>query len=140
MTGHREGREEPVVGPVDLASLEFRGPRRRVSRPEGDTRRDDLWWQISLGVFVGLLAHSVVTGLYVRLELYFGLKAAGNALEQIIDDFSEPAPLRRPVQPSAMRRSVPAAPRPLGTDERCVGRKRFRRVENGWVQVLEACR
>lgn len=141
MTGHRNGREEPVVGAVDMASVEFRRPRRRVSRPESEERHAGLWWQIALGVFTGLLAHSVVTGLYVRVELYMGLKAAGEALDQLAGDLTESAPPPvRPAQRASTRRAAPsAAPRPLGADERCVGGKRFRRVENGWVQVLEAC-
>lgn len=142
MTGHREGREEPVVGAVDLTSVEFRRPRRRASRPESEERHAGLWWQIALGVFVGMLAHSVVTGLYVRVELYMGLKAAGEALDQLAGELTESVrPPARPTQRAPVRRAAPAAaPRPLGADERCVGGKRFRRVENGWVQVLEACR
>lgn len=125
-----------------MASVEFRRPRRRASRTESEERHAGLWWQIALGVFVGMLAHSVVTGLYVRVELYMGLKAAGDALDQLVDDLTESAPSSvRPAQRASTRMAAPpAAPRPLGADERCVGGKRFRRVENGWVQVLEACR
>lgn len=142
MTGHGKGRQEPVIGTVDMASVEFRRPRRRASQSESEERHAGLWWRIALGVFIGMLAHSVVTGLYVRLELYMGLKAAGDALEQLTGELTEstPPPVK-PAQRAPTRRAAPpAAPRPLSADERCVGGKRFRRVENGWVQVLEACR
>lgn len=45
----------------------------------------------------------------------------------------QPAQIPRP-------RAKPVPMRALSDDERCVAGKRFRRVENGWVQVLEACR
>ena len=41
-----------------MASVEFRRPRRRASRAESEERHAGLWWQIALGVFVGMLAHS----------------------------------------------------------------------------------
>ena len=138
----REVREEPTIGAVDMSEVQFRRLRRPSMRIDDGHRHAGLWWRIALGIFVGMLAHSIVTGLYVRWELYTGLRALGAAFEDLGKETnatpaagSRPAP--RPVTPARM---LPPAIRPLGADERCVGGKRFRRVENGWVQVLEPCR
>lgn len=135
----RQARDEPSLGSVDMSEVEFRRPRR--SRPRGEeAQHRGLWWQIALGVFTALLAHSIVTGLYVRWEIYTGLKALGAAFES---DRKGPQPTPSASagsEPIPRPRARPVPMRALSDDERCVSGKRFRRVENGWVQVLEACR
>ena len=139
---NRIDRDEPSIGSVDMSQVEFRRPRRPSMRTDDDHRHAGLWWRIALGIFVGMLAHSIVTGLYVRWELYTGLQAMGTVFEDLEKEANAaPAagskPRARPVTPARTR---PASIRPLAADERCVGGKRFQRVENGWAQVLEPCR
>lgn len=66
----REVREEPTIGAVDMSEVQFRRLRRPSMRIDDGHRHAGLWWRIALGIFVGMLAHSIVTGLYVRWELY----------------------------------------------------------------------
>ncbi|MGY0632752.1 hypothetical protein [Luteimonas sp. A478] len=138
----RQPREEPTLGAIDLSEVEFRRPLPRHRLPESEHRGWDLWWQIALGVFLGMLAHSIVTGLYARWELYQGLKQFGAAIEQVGQEprgNPDADQIRRRERPATRAPSRPEI-RPLAAGERCIGGKRFRRVENGWVQVMEACR
>ena len=135
-------RDEPTLGSIDLSEVEFRRPRTGSTRPVNEHPYAGLWWRIALGVFAAMMAHSIVTGLYVRWEIYTGIKALGVAFEEFEKEIRSEAaaPSRAPVR-AAPRASPPRpAIRPLAAGERCVGGKRFRRVENGWVQVMEACR
>lgn len=135
-------RDEPTLGSIDMTEVEFRRPRPASARTDNEHPYAGLWWRIALGVFAAMLAHSIVTGLYVRWEIYTGMKALGVAFEEFEKEVRSEAanPPRAPA--SASRRASPPRPaiRPLAAGERCVGGKRFRRVENGWVQVMEACR
>lgn len=54
-------------------------PRHRMER---EPERPALWPQIALGVFLGMLAHSIVVGLYVRYEMY----RAGKQVEAVLQD------------------------------------------------------
>lgn len=134
-------REEPSVGAIDMGDVELRRPRPRIERAEED-QYAGLWWRIALGIFVGMLAHSIVTGLYVRWEIYKGLRAVGIEIDKFENGMKDargapPPSAARPATPSrAQRPSI----RPLAAGERCVGGKRFRQVTNGWVQVDETCR
>ena len=134
--------EMPRPGTVDMSGVEFRRPRLRSAPTESHQRFADLWWQIALGVFLGLLAHSVVVGLYGRWEMQRMMKqweaesaAFGRQMQEAMRENSGSP---RAANPSSVRTAPPV--RPLAQDERCVSGKRFRKVENGWVQVLEACR
>lgn len=135
-------RDEPTLGSIDLSEVEFRRPRPPSSRADYEHPYAGLWWRIALGVFTALLAHSIVTGLYVRWEIYTGIKALGVAFEEWEKEVrSEMAAPPRSPRPASTQTSPPRlAMRPLAAGERCVGGKRFRRVENGWVQVMEPCR
>lgn len=142
----RIDRDEPSIGSVDMSELEFRRPRPRSGRLEEEHRSAGLWWRIALGVFVGMMAHSLVVGLLVRWELQQLMKqweaetaATQRQMEQVFREISltpAPSPTTR-ATPSRIRA---ASTRPLAADERCVSGKRFRKVDNGWVQILEACR
>lgn len=136
-------REEPSLGAIDMSEVEFRRPRLAGAQTDGEQRHAGLWLQIALGVFVAMLAHSIVTGLYVRWEIYTGIKTLGAAFEEFEKEIrAETAVPTRVHGREATRPARPTRPaiRPLAAGERCVGGKRFRRVENGWVQVMEACR
>ena len=135
------GRDEPTLGSIDMSEVELRRPRPASSRTDNEHPYAGLWWRIALGVFTALLAHSIVTGLYVRWEIYTGIKALGVAFDEFEKDVrSEIAAPSRSPRPTSTRASPPRpAIRPLAAGERCVGGKRFRRVENGWVQVMEPC-
>lgn len=63
----------------DPDALEY-SPRRSRRAASIDEPLAGLWWQIALGVFVGLMMHSLVTGLYARWELY----QVGKQLEKAV--------------------------------------------------------
>lgn len=95
-----------------------------------------LWWQIALGVFFALMAHSIITGLYVRHE-------ADKAMRQLRAETKEAeAQAKREIDaaiavansPYQYHEGVPTR-RPLADGERCISGKRFSRVNNGWVQL-----
>ncbi|MFN4160988.1 MAG: hypothetical protein ACK4FW_03250 [Stenotrophomonas sp.] len=87
-----------------------------------------IWWQVALGGFLALTAHSLVEGAYAHYE-------ARRAMAQLESEF---APLyRRKYADSAVPQEVRAAP--LRANERCIQGRRFERVENGWKQVNERC-
>ena len=134
-------REEPRIGAVDMSDVEFTLPRRRINH-EDEHRFSGLWWQIALGILVGMLAHSIVTGAYVRWEISNGLKAMEAELEKFDKGMQEELRSLGPstMRPAPARRMQSPSIRPLAHGERCVGGKRFRAVPNGWVQVQEACR
>ena len=135
-------RDEPTLGSMDMSQVQFRRTRPASARTDNEHPYAGLWWRIALGMFAAMMAHSIITGLYVRWEIYTGLKALGVSLDEFEKDvrreMAAPAQAARP----ASTRVAPPRPamRPLAPGERCVGGKRFRRVENGWVQVMEACR
>lgn len=135
-------REEPTLGSIDMSEVKFRRPRPGGARTDNEHPYAGLWWRIALGVFAAMMAHSIVTGVYVRWEIYTGIKALGVALDDWEKDVRREMATPAPAPPRASTRAAPPRPamRPLATGERCVGGKRFRRVENGWVQVMEACR
>lgn len=142
----RIDRDEPSIGSVDMSEVEFRRPRPRSGRLEEEHRFAGLWWRIALGVFVGMMVHSFMVGLLVRWELQQLMKqweaeaaAAQRQMEQVLREIS-PTPPTSPAPRATPSRTRPASTRPLAADERCVSGKRFRRVENGWVQILEFCR
>lgn len=105
----------------------------RYRAPEPDY---NIWWQVGLGVFLALMAHSIITGLYVRheaaqamRELQAETKRAEAQAKRQID-----AAMAVANSPYQYHEGVPA-PRPLADGERCISGKRFQRVENGWVQL-----
>lgn len=136
---NRQVRDEPSIGSVDMSDIEFRRRRPR-SQPEDAHPYAGLWWRIALGIFVGLLAHSIVTGLYVRWEIYKGLQAIGVEFDKFEKEIKDTLAAPPPARPATPRRPHQRTLRPLATGERCVGGKRFREVPNGWVQLDERCR
>lgn len=142
----RPVRDEPSLGALDMSEVEFRRPRAGVPRADDEHRFSGLWWRIALGVFVGMLAHSIIVGIYVRWELQQLIKyleseaaLAQRDFEAALRQIAPVSSTTRDTTPTA-HRSRTSPLRPLTADERCVSGKRFRRIENGWVQVLEPCR
>lgn len=135
-----ENKEESRNVSLDLSGIEFRRRRTRIEHAD-EHRYAGLWWRIALGVFVGLLAHSIVAGLYLRWEIHAGLKAMGIEAETFERELGGAADSlsQSPGRPTSISARQSAYIRPLDAGERCVGDKRFRRVPNGWVQVLEPC-
>lgn len=100
----------------------------RYRAPEPD---HSIWWQVALGVFLALLGHSIITGLYTRHEFNKTMQkinAESKKAEQQIRSELEP------VSTNAQPRYI-APPAPLRDRERCMQGRRFKRVENGWVQL-----
>lgn len=106
----------------------------RYRAPEPDY---NIWWQVGLGVFFALMAHSIITGLYEQRQV-------NKAMEQLSAESKRlEAKAQRQIDAAAAaarhpqyqyREGVPAT-RPLADGERCISGKRFQRVENGWVQL-----
>lgn len=131
-------REEPRMGRPDLSTIEFREPVRINAEP---VESRSLWWQVALGVFIALMAHSMIVGAYRRHE-------ARQAAEQLSADMKkldaqwqrEAASAAQAIQHAATNYSYPAAPprarpTPLLNGQRCMQGRRFQRVENGWVHL-----
>lgn len=97
-----------------------------------------IWWQVALGVFIAMLAHSVVTGLYAKHEMNKALKQlaakttrAEEQAQRQLDAIT--AAQRNPVYQYQAPRMQDVAP--LRDGERCIQGRRFKRVENGWLQI-----
>ncbi len=126
---------EPTFDPAQAADLSFRS-RRGGSSPVARTNDaiDSLWWQIALGGFLALTAHSIVTGLYQRWEVH-------QAMQQLYEEArklsSEAGRRVQPASPTSFYQQQ--APEPLRDGERCINGRRFARVENGWLQINEDC-
>lgn len=124
---------EPTFDPAEAGKLNFRGRRAAPAVRHGDAI-DNLWWQIALGGFLALMAHSVVTSLYARWETH-------RAIQQLNAEMaSATKQLRRQVQHiESAAPVVDYGPEPLRDGERCINGRRFERVENGWRQVNLPC-
>ncbi|WP_141400712.1 hypothetical protein [Pseudoxanthomonas wuyuanensis] len=129
-------REEPRMGRPDLSSIEFREPIRINAVPE-ETR--SLWWQVALGVFLALMAHSMIVGAYRRYEIREATLQLNADIKKMDAQWQrEGAAAEQAIQraaagyPAAPSRARPA---PLLDGQRCVQKRRFQRVENGWVHL-----
>lgn len=92
----------------------------------------DLWWQIALGVFLALLAHSIVIGLYARYEAQQAIKALNAETAKMTKQMQRATAPARRTAPEPIQYTPPA---PLRAGERCIQGNRFQRIENGWVQL-----
>lgn len=135
-------RQEPTLGKAsDLTDLEFKRSRyvRRHSR-EGQT---DISWKIAVGVFLGLTAFALVTCSAVAVMGSAALEEQERqeraAAEQLRKALGDPDPMGIQAR-EAERQRREAEYYGLRTGERCIDGKRFRRVENGWVQINRPCR
>lgn len=94
-----------------------------------------IWWQVALGVFLAMLTHSVITGLYERHELSKAMKqleAETKKTEQQIQKELESINTTRyqPLTQYPIKKTTP-----LREGERCIQKRRFKRIENGWIQI-----
>lgn len=125
-------REEPTLNRSDMRDVQFRSPRRSETAHEAGSY--SLWWQIALGVFVAMLAHSIVVGLYRRMEMKAGIEAFTEEMRKATREM----PATRPIRDDFIEPRN--EPRPLSENERCVNGRRFRRISNGWQQLpYEPC-
>lgn len=92
-----------------------------------------------MGVFLGLIAHSMVVGLYMRWEIELALREVNATLEAETSKMERQAAAaaraaRHPndsrPRPTSMR-----VPPPLRDGERCIRGERFKRLENGWQHL-----
>ena len=105
----RQVREEPGMGSVDMSEVEFRRPRAGVPRADDEHRLSGLWWRIALGVFVGMLAHSIIVGIYVRWELQQLIKYLESEAALAQRDFEDALRQIAPV-PLTTRGTTPTTP------------------------------
>lgn len=134
-------RQEPKLG--DLTNIEFRPKSYRgPSRPPQRQGGNGIIWKIALGVFAGLCLFGLVTcsgliviGSAVQQEQ---ARQAEEAMKEFNKAISNPDPYGwRKAQLERQRQE--ARERALQPGERCISGKRFRRVDNGWVQVQKPC-
>lgn len=131
-------REEPRYEQPDLAQIQF-SDRRTAIQTDPD-RSIPLWAQIAVGVFLALLFHSIVTGLYARYEAAQALKQFEQEMKKLgvqLDEATRLETIRaqRSTTPP-MQWSRPAlAPTPLRDGERCIQGRRFKRLSNGWQHI-----
>lgn len=93
----------------------------------------DLWWQIALGGFIALLAHSIVIGLYTRYETRQAMAQLERESKLATQQRALRENVQTPRQAPDLREYDPQ--RPLSDGERCLQGRRFKRVSNGWVQL-----
>lgn len=129
-------REEPRMGRPDLSNIEFREPIR-INAVPGESR--SLWWQIALGVFLALMAHSIIVGAYRRHEMRQATEQLNADMKKLDAQWQrEAANAAQAVQTTAASYStVPprVRPAPLLDGQRCMQGRRFQRVENGWIHL-----
>lgn len=87
-----------------------------------------IWWQVALGGFLALGAHSLLEAAWAKYQL--------QQLEKQLTAEMRRVPTPYPSTPAERQRN---AKRPIGPDERCIEERRFKRVENGWKQINEPC-
>ncbi|WP_223495075.1 hypothetical protein [Stenotrophomonas indicatrix] len=106
-----------------------------------------LVWKIALGVFLGLSACGLVTCTVLGTMGYAIEQQREDQVNQAVAEFiksaNDPDPFgygkkaeEQRLRDVERQRLLHAAnqPAPLKPDERCVGKTRLQRVENGWVQ------
>ena len=100
----------------------------------------DLWWQVALGVFIALVAHSIVVGAYtsyiLRRELRTLEAQTSRQLKTASRQTEAAAASALHPQYSGATTAVPVTRARLMADgERCIQGRRFKRIDNGWVQL-----
>jgi hypothetical protein len=130
-------REEPHFGKPDLSDVEFRP--RRYRGPSTQPPDQSYIWKIGASVGVSVLIALLIFNAYERHQ---DRKDAELALKVLADDLRKSALedekfLREhpPVQTIRINTPTPTYRAPLKTGERCIQGRRFKRVENGWIQL-----
>lgn len=104
-------------------------------------------WKVALGVFIGVTACMLTTCAVLGTMGYAIQKQQDEQAAKAVADFiataNDPDPMglgRKAAEQHRLdierQRQYEAEnqPAPLADDERCVGKTRLRRIENGWVQ------
>jgi hypothetical protein len=107
-------------------------------RREEPKSSSGLWWQVAAGIVVGLLIFQAIERYQQRQALEAGLAAIQRAAKDP-DPFGWQQTAARQREQQRRIDRAQSAKNALGPDERCINGQRFRRVENGYVQVLERC-
>ncbi|MCC7635364.1 hypothetical protein [Stenotrophomonas rhizophila] len=87
-----------------------------------------IWWQVALGGFLALTAHSLVEAAYLKYQVGQVTRRFEAEMEPLYSSKYAPEPARQ--------QSPPA---PLRDNQRCMQGRRFERVENGWKQINTPC-
>lgn len=87
-----------------------------------------IWWQVGLGVFLALSAHSLIEAAYTRYQMQQVSRQLDAELKKLPGVVNRPMPVQQEHRPT-----------PLRPNERCMQGRRFERVENGWKQINEPC-
>jgi len=87
-----------------------------------------IWWQVGLGVFLALSAHSLIEAAYTRYQMQQVSRQLDAELKKLPGVVNRPMPVQQEHRPT-----------PLRPNERCMQGRRFQRVENGWKQINEPC-
>ncbi|WP_454830938.1 hypothetical protein [Pseudoxanthomonas wuyuanensis] len=129
-------REEPRMGRPDLSSVEFREPIRINAIP---SEPRSLWWQVALGVFIALMAHSMIVGMYQRYEMRQATEQLNADMKKLDAQWQrETAAATQAIRQTTTRyptAAPQARPAPLLDGQRCMQGRRFQRVDNGWVHL-----
>lgn len=106
----------------------------RYREPEPD---HSIWWQVAIGVFLALLAHSIITGLYERRELNRAMQQMAAETKKAEQQAERQLRAAAATHPQYQPYKVPTMSdiAPLRDGERCIQGRRFQRVDNGWVHL-----
>ena len=131
--------KEPSMGnPADLEFRphNYRGPT--TARPAATPPPIGLEWKIAIGIFLGLSMFALATCAGVALigtaAVNEQQKIEAAAVEEFKRAVNDPDPLGWQRQ-AQLRAGQEDEKKPLNVGERCIKGERFRRIENGWVQV-----
>lgn len=132
-------RKETTMGnPADLEfrPRDYRGPTILSAAPKPSNV--SLEWKIAIGIFLGLSMFALATcasmAVIGNAAMKEQQKAEAAAVEEFKRAISDPDPLgwQRQAQMHADREAMRKA---LLPGQRCIKGERFRRVDNGWVQL-----
>lgn len=109
-----------------------------------DWRTDNsgLWWQIALGVFLGMTAANVLSGIYTRWELSRATEQLQeytqkqeDVLARQLERHATERQYRSQQRPPAYQRAPATNNQPLAENERCIDGIRLRKNGSEWQQA-----
>jgi hypothetical protein len=139
-------RKEPHFGTPDLSDIEFQ-PRdsRRHAPPTTNANTGLSVWKLALGIFLGLSAFGIGTLVFLGMAAQAAMEEQERreklAAEEFKKALNNPDPFgwhaagaKQRAEDAAQAARIRAA-KQLKPGERCIHGRRFKRVENGWVQL-----
>lgn len=137
-------REEPTIGKVDPADLEFR-PRsyRGPSRPQlqQQSAADRLAWKLGVAVGVGVLMALLIFNAYERYQTRRDLEETARYLEAQIKKSEKELAAATAEAVQSFSTPVRSHPRqtvhPLPPGYRCSGATLLTRQNGGWMNITE---